>query len=57
MFEEVTGCFLNSLAVGEIALAENVRNDWQIFCIKSCWATGFSTVEVGVSENAFTDVL
>jgi hypothetical protein len=32
MFEEVTGCFLNSLAVGEIALAENVRNDWQIFC-------------------------
>jgi hypothetical protein len=32
MFEEITGFFLNSLAVGETALAENVRNDWQIFC-------------------------
>jgi hypothetical protein len=32
MFEEITECFLNSIAVRETALAENVRNDWQIFC-------------------------
>jgi hypothetical protein len=45
MFEEITGCFLNCLAVGEIALAENVRNDWQIFCTQELLGNRLFKVE------------
>ncbi len=57
MFEEISGCFLDCLAVGETALARNVRNDWQIFCTQELLGNRLFKVEVGVSGNAFTDLL